>query len=463
LATIAIYLCCMKGMRAVGLILLLLLPAGTLFGQQGLMMTAFYDSLRSKEIPVDIFYPSEYPGVNARARKGLHPVVVFGHAMAIPVQSYRHIVSNFGQQGYIVVLPKTEMSMTPALEEFSSDIAFCAEELLRKSIEEPGFLLHGKVARRFAAVGHSLGGSSAIWAATRTDLFQTVVAMAPPEVEPFPSIAAATLSIPVLVITGTKDGVTSMEDHVMPVFLALASPCKMLIGIKGGSHCGFSNSNWLCNLGESLLAPSSFIPRKDQHIITHTYIAPWLKYFLFDECKGLPALVHNALNDERVDIVDDCSILISPCVDIDRDMLRLEASVGNIQWMLNGEAISGEHFQTVALGHGAGVYQCTIDLGNGCSIRSEEFWHHSGMREARGNLHYRFYRPVDQSELNFEIFGKDIPVHLDVFDSSGKRVLAEHVSENRQTYQLPANTRGILHYSLSKKEVVLSRGKILMD
>lgn len=443
--------------------LLVLLVCSPSWAQQGLLSTVLHDSTRDKEIPVDIFYPSDFPGVGADPALGEFPVVVFGHAMAVPVYSYRHFITALGYEKYIVVLPKTEMTMTPELEEFSKDIAFCADELWRLAQNDPSFLLYRKLDGAFAAVGHSLGGSSSIWAATRTKLFKTVVAFAPPEIEPFPSLAAASLDIPALVMAGTADGVTSMAEHVLPVYKALSSPCKMLISIKGGSHCGFANSNWLCNLGESILAPATFISRKEQHQVTHDYLMPWLKYFMYNTCNQLETMIDSAHVDTRVNLSAECDMRLKPCIESDGDVLQVSASGGLYAWTINGEVMEGESFESISLGYGSGVYRNVVEHDNGCKVFSEEFWYHNDEPAPFGTLQYRVYQSRGEDELVVEVFGTQLPLELSVYDPSGKLVFKEWVNSNRQKLALNGAMNGLMYYVIYNGEDAIGQGKTFIQ
>lgn len=437
--------------------------AAPLFAQQGLLSTTFHDSSRAKDIPVDIFYPSQIPAVLAQPDTGEFPVVVFGHAMAVPVYSYRHLITAFGSEKFILVLPKTEMTMTPELEQFSTDIAFCAEEIWRQSKQDPDFVLYGKLDGAFAAVGHSLGGSSSIWAATRSNLFNTVVALSPPEIEPYPSDAAAQLDIPALVITGSADGVTSLGEHVLPIYTSFSSSCKMLLTIKGGSHCGFANSNWLCNLGEKILAPSDFISRKAQHQVTHDYLMPWLNYHLRADCDQLQNLYDFADVDHRIEFTSDCDALSKPCVHYEEGMLKAISPGISFKWNINGEEILGERFESVSMGYGSGVYQAEVLLDNKCVITSEEFWHHNAKPSELGGFRYRVYQPYGKHELVIEVFGADFPLRFTGYSTSGEQLLELQVTDNRQHIPIAENFKGLLHYALHAKGQSSIKGKIAIE
>lgn len=430
--------------------------------QSAMILKTFHDASRDRDIAADVFYPSDQLGVGHPVSGGPHPVVVFGHGMAMPVQSYRHLVQELMAANYIVVLPKTEMSMSPDHDAFSRDLAYMTEAMIREG-EDKDSPLYGGVAPRFAAVGHSMGGGASFWAATVTDRFETILALAPAEFEPPPSQAAAQIDIPVLVITGESDGVTSLDGHIFPIYESLDVPCKKLIAIKGGSHCGFANSNWLCNMGESILAPSDFIPRKEQHAITHDYMMPWLAYHLTNACDTLRDLSAVALADNRVVYQNDCAPFIAPCADINENEIRLAPFAERYTWALNGEQIPGEQFQSISTGYGSGVYQCIAELYNGCKVESEPIWFHGDRIETRGSLQYRVYEHPSSGTYYIEVFGVDLPLKVRWYSVNGVELETYTIYKNRQALNFPTGQFGLQYFSLESDGKIIASGKLIRN
>jgi len=430
--------------------------------QMSLYIATFKDESRDRKIDADIFYPSESTGVNTAIDGGPYPVIVFGHGMAMPVESYRHFVTKFIAEDYIVVLPKTEMGMSPDHDDFSADLAFVAETVLAES-KVPKSPLYGGVQNRFAAVGHSMGGGASFWAATETDIFQTIVAMAPAEFAPAPSSAAAELDLPVLILTGSKDGVTSLADHIFPIYNALNVPCKQLVAIKGGSHCGFSNSNWLCNMGEKILAPADFIDRKEQHAITYSYMMPWLEYYLKDDCMPLNELKLNAMADERIEFVNDCHAYIEPCAMVSKDLIQVDTDGVAYTWLLNDEELAGERIESVSTEYGSGVYRCKVSLANGCKVESEPIWYHGERVEIRGEFQHRIYTRPASGAIYLEVFGVQFPIDFALFTASGEEVIRQTVGANKQDLYLPKKSDRLLFYTIQSGNKTLGSGKFLRD
>jgi hypothetical protein len=286
--------------------------------------------------------------------------------------------------------------------------------------------------------------------------------MAPPELYPSPSETASKLTIPVLVITGADDGVTSMDKHVLPIYYALNSTCKQLIAIKGGSHCGFAGSNWLCDLGETILSPIKAISRPEQHKISNEYILPWLNYHLKDQCGELPRGFQQAMSDSRVDFFNDCAAYISPCLSLEDDQLRVETGFArSLSWMINGETLntSGSITQPIL---GSGVYQASMLLRNGCRISSEEFWLYdeSGFAD-QGELRCRFYQYGAAHDWYFEAFGARGKLDLQLWDAKGDKLLAEQeVNSLRLKLDLPRDYKGIIFYRVLQDQENALAGKL---
>ena len=455
-----LYFCNMAKTSYVILVLSVLMIPALGYSQMSLYMASFTDESRDRTIGADIFYPSDKPGVNLPITGGPFPVVVFGHGMAMPVESYRHFVTQFIEEEYIVVLPKTEMGMSPEHNDFSEDIAFVTKSVLSES-KNPKSPLYNGVKKRFAAVGHSMGGGASFWAATHTDLFETIVAMAPAEFAPAPSSAAAELNLPVLIITGTNDGVTSLTDHIFPIYNALDVPCKQMVAIKGGSHCGFSNSNWLCNMGEKILAPSEFIDRQEQHNITYQYMMPWLEYYLKDQCLPLEELKSTAMADERVEFLNDCHAYIQPCAQLSKDLIEVDTEGMEYTWLINDEEIPGERIESISTDYGSGVYRCEIALPNGCVVESEPIWYHGDRVQLRGEFQYRIYTRHASEAMYLEVFGVQLPLDFTLFTASGDEVLRQTITANRQDLHLPGGNTGLLFYSLQSAGKTLSKGKFM--
>jgi hypothetical protein len=64
--------------------------------------------------------------------------------------------------------------------------------------------------------------------------------------------------------------------------MALASDCKTLVTLTGGSHCQFAEYNPTCGLGE-LSCPVPDITRTEQHALVAQFLMPWLAAMLKED------------------------------------------------------------------------------------------------------------------------------------------------------------------------------------
>jgi len=262
--------------------LILLLFAINLMAQFpiGSRTVSYTDPARSnRTIGAEIYYPATSAGANATVANGEFPVLAFGHGFVMSVSAYDLIWQRIVPEGYIMILPTTEGSISPSHNNFGQDLAFLISKLRSENLNasSPFF---GKIASTSAVMGHSMGGGSSFLAAEFDSTITAIATLAAANTNP-PSISAATnVEIPALVFSGANDCVTPADDHQIPMYDSLASACKTFISINGASHCQFANSNFLCSTGEATCQPAATISRTVQLNTVFTYLLPWLDYQL---------------------------------------------------------------------------------------------------------------------------------------------------------------------------------------
>ncbi|MBK7966630.1 MAG: hypothetical protein IPK10_16055 [Bacteroidetes bacterium] len=133
-------------------------------------------------------------------------------------------------------------------------------------------------------MGHSMGGGAAFLAAQFDPSIKTIATLAAAETNPSAIQAAASLSIPSLIIAGGNDCVTPPPANQVPMYDSLQSSCKTYVSINGGSHCQMADNNFLCSIGEATCTPQPTITRAEQHVVISNYLIPWLKYELKSDC-----------------------------------------------------------------------------------------------------------------------------------------------------------------------------------
>lgn len=254
---------------------------------EGRMRVTFRDAARGKDIPVTIVYPAEMPGgLNAPlvgTSNGTTPdfgVVVIAHGFQLPVSAYTSLASSVAQSPmhFISVLPETASELFPDHAEFGKDIVACVASMQAEA-KRQGSFWYGHVRNENVLIGHSMGGGASFLAA-KTLCEQKVlnlaalIGLAPAETNPSSTAAAASVTCPALILAGGADCITPLSA-IQPMYNALASSCKTLGVIPGGSHCQFADENTLCQFGEFTCPPT--ISRAAQTVITFTYIQRMLE------------------------------------------------------------------------------------------------------------------------------------------------------------------------------------------
>ncbi|NNT71444.1 T9SS type A sorting domain-containing protein [Flavobacterium sp. IMCC34852] len=246
----------------------------------------FTDASRNNRvIATEVYYPADVSGDNVSMTtvSGTFPVLSFGHGFVMTWDAYQNVWNALVPNGYIMVFPKTEGSLSPSHLEFGKDLAFVLDQMtvLNTNVSS---VFYNRISTMNAVMGHSMGGGASFLAAQLNSNIKTLVNFAAAETNPSAITAAASISIPSLLFSGANDCVTPPNAHQIPMYNGLAGNCKTLISITGGSHCQMANSNFFCNVGESSCSPQPTISRAVQQTIINTYLLPWLDYQLKGNC-----------------------------------------------------------------------------------------------------------------------------------------------------------------------------------
>jgi predicted dienelactone hydrolase len=251
--------------------------------QIGHTSITFVDSSRgNRKIRTEIYYPSDTTGKNTAISEtfpGKFPVLCFGHAYQMSWNSYKYIRDSLVHHGFIIAFPKTEKELFPSHMDFAIDIAFILDELL-ESAKNPSSMFYNRVDSMNCVMGHSMGGGSAILAARFSSSVRSLAILAPYDTRPSSISAASELEIPALILAGKNDCITRPENSQVPIYSNLKSLSKIIITIKGGSHCQMADRNTLCRFGEATCKPSPEISEKAQHTIVVKYLLLWLNFHL---------------------------------------------------------------------------------------------------------------------------------------------------------------------------------------
>ena len=254
--------------------------------QTGKRTVTFNDPSRgNRSIPTEMYYPSSVSGSNVSLASGVEsfPVVCFAHGFLISPEAYTWLGDSLARNGYIVVMPSTELSTSPNHATFAADISFLCDRVMSLNDSSASFL-YNRVMKRSAAGGHSMGGGSSFLAAASSSKINALFNFAAAETNPSAQQAALQVQIPALVFSGTLDCIVPPATQ-QTMYSNIPYNCKTYINITGALHCHFANNNSTCTLGQvfsncnaSSLTVASVFSK------TMTLLIPFLNLNLKKDC-----------------------------------------------------------------------------------------------------------------------------------------------------------------------------------
>jgi dienelactone hydrolase len=327
-----------------------------------------------RQIQTEIYYPATSNGDNTPVANGNFPIIVFGHGFAMSWDAYQNIWEHYAPKGYILAFPRTEGNLFPAPshQDFGLDLKIVGDKVATLNNESTS-LFFQKILTNVGIIGHSMGGGASILAASGNNSIRTVIGLAPAETNPSAIAAAAGVTVPALIFSGSQDGVTPPADHHLPIFNNLNSGCKTFSSIIGGAHCYFANSNFNCDFGEATSSSGISISRSQQHQRTFSLLDPWLAFMLKDSCDAYATFM-NKLDDvpAQIAVNSTCSINPIPTIQYNNGTLTASVSGFQYQWSLNGQTIVGatnQDYQPTS----SGQYTIEVIFYNGCTETSAPY------------------------------------------------------------------------------------------
>lgn len=300
-------------MRGLQLLFIFLIASFSVSAGIGKLTKTFNDASRNRNIETDIYYPAANSGDNVPALQGSYPLLVWGHGFLMSVNAYQNVVNALVNEGYIVALPKTESGITPSHLEFAKDLLFLINHLTENENNLSSSILFQRFDGTAALGGHSMGGGASMLAGQLGNgnlHLKTIVNFAAANTNPSAVDAAAGISVPVLIFSGANDCIAGLAQHQQPIFNNVASACKMLVVINGGSHCYFADSSFTCSLGELTCTPSATISRLTQHQRTFAVMKPWLDIYLKSANAALVSqLLQTLSNSSYYTFTNQCNTL----------------------------------------------------------------------------------------------------------------------------------------------------------
>ncbi len=276
--------------------------------QLGHLTMNFTDvSRNNRVIATEIYYPAQMAGDNVpvAGSSTLFPLLSFGHGFVMTWDAYQNYWSALVPQGYIMLFPKTEGSLSPSHLDFGKDLAFLIDQMAVLN-GNPTSIFYNKVSAMNAVMGHSMGGGASFLATQQSSNIKTIVNFAPAETNPSAVTAASLSTIPTLIFSGANDCVTPPAVHQIPMYNSSMANCKTLITINGGSHCQMANSNFFCNLGEGSCSPQATISRATQQSVITSYLLPWLNFQLKNDCAQGTVFDNQIVIDTAISFQKNC-------------------------------------------------------------------------------------------------------------------------------------------------------------
>lgn len=241
----------------------------------------FTDASRNRNVATEIYYPALTNGDNATIASGSFPVLVFGHGFLMTYTAYKNFWEELVPEGYILCFPKTEGGILPNHGNFGNDLNFLASAMQAEN-NDASSLLFNAVAAKTALMGHSMGGGASFLGAANNPDINALVNFAAAETNPSAINAAANVTVPTLIFSGSDDCVTPEASNQDLMYANLISACKTQVSIVNGGHCYYADSNFNCSLGESFCNSSLNIDRSQQQSITFSFLKLWLQDKLYD-------------------------------------------------------------------------------------------------------------------------------------------------------------------------------------
>ena len=218
--------------------------------------------------------------VDEAAGSEASPIFAFGHGYLAPVDIYQSTLEHLASWGITVVAPRSGRSLTPSHASFGADLVAALDHVrvLSSGDDWTGLPVDGNAR---GVGGHSMGGGAAVLAARLDPGIRTVATLSAADTRPSAVVASESVEAPMLLVAGSEDRITPIDQHQRPIFEAAAGPAQLRI-IEGGGHCGYLDQADLIGLvcGRASLAA------EEQRAEGRAALSAWLRAQLMGDAEA---------------------------------------------------------------------------------------------------------------------------------------------------------------------------------
>ncbi len=337
----------------------------------------YNDAARAgRAVQTYVYYPAATATINAAFSAPVgtsYPLIVVGHGFAMDYDTYKWIADSLVPSGYIVAIVNTETGFSPSHGTYGLDLRFISSILKNESTTNTTSPFYQRLTNKSGITGHSMGGGCTFLAAGGSTEFACATSLAAAETTPSAIAAAATITVPTLVISGTEDCVAPPAGNQNEMYNAL-TVCRAKAYIIDGNHCDFSQYDFNCTFGESTCNSTPTLSDVIQQRRTMQLLRPWFDFWLKNDCTAWPTfetrLALPAYNNTTFASMKACTPIPQPiitgfatsCIDEIQTYSVAPIAGSTYLWsVIGGTILSGQYTETVVvqwLGSGVNSISC---------------------------------------------------------------------------------------------------------